>query len=224
MKKSHLLAAVCAVVFSFITTSSHAVLMSRLDGAAAYDDVLDILWTTDAGLSGQGTWYEHLDWIDSLNAANYLGFNDWRLASMSVSAGLPTGLNNSFSVVDCSSATHAECKDNELGYMFYYNLDGMLYSNRTGTQNVDGVTLADIQPIYWSGTESSSNNAWAFIFSNGFQDFDWPKDVSYWDGPTGPMYGWAVRDGDVAVPEPTTLALLSLGLVGLGFTRRRMKA
>jgi hypothetical protein len=26
------------------------------------------------------------------------------------------------------------------------------------------------------------------------------------------------------VPEPTTLALLSLGLIGLGFTRRRMKS
>jgi hypothetical protein len=28
----------------------------------------------------------------------------------------------------------------------------------------------------------------------------------------------------IPVPEPTTLALLSLGLVGIGFTRRRMKA
>ena len=27
-----------------------------------------------------------------------------------------------------------------------------------------------------------------------------------------------------AVPEPTTIALLSLGLIGLGFTRRKMKA
>jgi len=30
--------------------------------------------------------------------------------------------------------------------------------------------------------------------------------------------------GPSSVPEPTTLALLSLGFTGLGFTRRKMKA
>ena len=57
MKKSHLLSAVCAVLFSFITVSANATLHGRLpltpggtDYQAAYDDVLDITWTTNAAL------------------------------------------------------------------------------------------------------------------------------------------------------------------------------
>lgn len=214
MKKSRLFCAMCASVFSFISISSHATLMSRLGGDATYDDMLDITWLTDADLSGIGTWQEQLDWVAGLNTANHLGFNDWRLASMSVSAGVPTT-----SVVDCSSTTEEQCKDNELGYMFFYNLDGMLGDNLTGDQTVDGVTLTDVQSLYWSGTEFDSNLAWFYSFGSGFQGDD-PKYVSTI------FYGWAVRAGDVAaVPEPPMVWLLVTGLLGLlgikGRQRRR---
>ena len=100
MKKSRLLGAVCAAVFTFITTSSHSTLLSRLGGAAAYDDVLDITWLTDASLSGRWVWDNQVGWARGLNTANHLGFDGWRLASMSVAAGLPTG--TAASVVDSS--------------------------------------------------------------------------------------------------------------------------
>ena len=137
MNKSRLLGAVCAAVFTFITTSSHSTLLSRLGGAAAYDDALDITWLTDADLSGRQRWDTHLfpdklfDWIDSLNTAEHLGFNDWRLASMSVSApvGSLPDTTVASSVIDCSSATEVDCRDNELGYMYYQNMGGTYGSN-----------------------------------------------------------------------------------------------
>jgi hypothetical protein len=53
MKKSRLLGAVCACIFSLgLVTTANASLVSRLGGAAAYDDVQDITWVTDAALSG----------------------------------------------------------------------------------------------------------------------------------------------------------------------------
>ena len=85
MKKSRLLGALCAVLFTFITVSANAALLGRLpltpggtNFQAAYDDVLKITWLADAALSGGNTWDDQLTWIDSLNTADHLGFNDWR--------------------------------------------------------------------------------------------------------------------------------------------------
>ena len=215
MKKARLLGAMCAVLFTFITVSANAALVGRLpvtpggnDFQAAYDDVLDITWVTNGALSGLGTWYSQTAWAANLD---YLGFDDWRLAAMSVSAGLPTGTTGS--VVDCRSATELACRDNELGYMYYYNLAGSGCNNCTGPQWIDyspscspscgwiltvgQYTDDSFQLIgpYYSLTEASSNEAWNFSFDSGNQYYIGKVPLNLYS------YGWAVRAGDVGGPD-----------------------
>jgi hypothetical protein len=220
MKKTRLLSALCAAVFSLcVVVPAEAIMISRLGGAAAYDTTLDITWTTNASLSGKDNWYDQVAWASGLE---YLGFNDWRLASVSVAAGLPTGTTRS--AVDCSTATELACRDNELGYMFYHNLDGMLGDNLTGTQMVGDVTLTGIQSIYWSGTEivPGPGSAYNYLFGFENQSYSGIQDVSDMNDND---FGWAVRDGDIAaVPEPPMVFLLATGLLGLIWASRKRLA
>ena len=193
-------------------------MINRDGGTAAYDTVLDITWTTNAGLSGPHSWDDQVAWANNLD---YLGFADWRLASISVSAGLPTGLlpptMASFDSVDCNQVTEMDCQNNELGYMFYYNLGGALSDYIFGDQVVGDVMLSIIQYYYWSGTEADSHYAWRFGFLGGVSDLN----VKTFPGDR--VYGWAVRDGDV-VPEPPIVLLLATGLLGLIWASRKKAA
>jgi len=192
---SHVTRIFATVFFLSVVAPAEATLLSRLGGAAAYDDALKITWTTDASLSGVDTWDNQVAWADSLD---YLGFDDWRLASVSVA-------------VLCNAATEPDCRDNELGYMFYQNIGGSLFDNLTGNQTVDGVDLTNIQSDYWSGTEDLFDSSYAkfFVYDSGRQGSDRKSNDSY--------YGWAVRSGDVAaVPEPPMVWLLVIGMMGLG--------
>lgn len=190
--------------------NAHATLIDRGNGLI-YDDVLDITWMQDASFVGNLKWDLAVMWADTLV---FGGFDDWRLPSISVSAGLPTGGPVPFAdVVVCSEVTELECRDNELGYMYYQNLGGM--GDLTGNQGL----IQNIRPVHWSGTEflggPNPESAWSFTFRNGGQGAS-AKSIF------GVITAWAVRDGDVlAVPEPATGLLFVAGLAGLGCARSR---
>jgi hypothetical protein len=208
-------------------------------GGLIYDDVLNITWTQNASLcvtldncvnrddalvTGGMIWADANTWAANLV---YQGFDDWRLPYASVAAGAgPTGLLPfGFPCTGAGGADEAACRDNEMAYMFYYNLEGNPGDDKTGSRtSIDGIDFTDIQSIYWSGTDvfgvpDDEFRQWFFHFNDGTQNAF---------GSDRPLAAWAVRPGDVvvgAVPEPNglPLALGTLLLVWAGRTWRRSR-
>ena len=208
--KSRLWGAVSAGIFSFLSTATPAALVDN-GGGLIYDDVLDITWAQPDAFVNV-SWDDADTWAAGLTLG---GVSDWRLPYISVAAGAGPFPGTP---VDCSTATEVACRDNELGYMFYYNLSGSfgsilasgdpdlaLFPTLLNGDNIDRYWSNEIDPIY----------AWSFSFvSDGNQSMELQ----------GQNYdSWAVHTGNIgAVPVPAAVWLFGSGLIGLlGLARRK---
>ncbi len=241
-----------------LSSTAHATLISRLGGDALYDDVLDITWLSNANLAltnqfgltlstneaddtantvgstGRMTWDNANLWIAGMNSANHLGFNDWRLPSLSPINGtsFQTGFTNNGTSDIGTGATGIGWQNSsntpvsEMGHLYYATLGNLGFctpnnSAPTGCVAQTGAGLNNVGQFtnlqshnYWSGVELGSSNALLFSFTNGDQRNR---------NKTFNLFAHAVRPGDVAaVPVPAAVWLMGSALFGLaGFRRKR---
>lgn len=183
-------------------TVAPAPLQSRLGGAAYFQPQLNATVLTDAnlpaslplgvaGINADGTmpWPAAKAWVAALNAANYLGFNDWRMPKVGPINGSSLVLNP---LVGDAYPTYSGRIDlnynitapgtlysgqpaTELPFLFYNALRSIGKYSIAGTaQSSTANTHAPLSHVvagnYWTGQPYGSDGAYAFDMQNGNQN------------------------------------------------------
>lgn len=241
-QKSSRLFILAAICLSCVDTAQAS--LHDLNNGQLYDDVTGLVWLQNANLAATNTfgvsginsfgymnWNTANDWIAAMNAANYLGYNNWMLPTVSPVNGTSINYNSSadgstdigFNITSIASP---------LSYMYYVNLNLIGYYDTLwnvqsnygvyGDGSTHGFGQVDIGLVrnlqskaYWYGTvygADPSTYAFQFRTSEGDQNIN-VQSSDY------AMAAWAVRPAN-AIPEPSTATMALAGLGLLGFAAR----
>jgi hypothetical protein len=219
------------LVFS-VVGMANATLWDRPDGLV-YDDVLNITWLADANYAARLTDQQRDAIISDVGKivyeagsagtptqTHFLTPNDFQKDADGNYTGLMTWWGAMGWAMDLKFQSYNDWRLPSVWEMRYLsdNYGGSLasYFNHTDHFTSDD----DIQAYYWSNEVLLADPPY-------IAKFFWFEMGSYRTHfMDGPMFAFAVRDGDVhhPVPEPATMLLLASGLVGIaGFKKRFTK-
>lgn len=167
-------------------------------------------YTESISTNGRMNWGAGLHWIDAMNAANYLGYNDWRLSTVTDLGG--DGCNFSYGGTDCGY--NVDLDTGELADLWYRALGNLAYYNTQGNPqanwglNNTGPFVNLLPYRYWTGTQYGPvvDDAWYFITDFGNRYNSDKANIGYM---------WAVRTADSSNQVPIPGTMLLLGLAGL---------